>query len=369
MRIPTVLLAAALLAGCSAPRRPISDASPLVRVLLAEGREFTIRPVDHYVITAGAREDMGGGSVSFALSNGMIWVNDLAVRTETVEIRPSRYFVFNGKKYRGTALAIAQGQTLLLVNAVDLESYVYGVLPNEILPEWRPEALKAQAVVSRTYALFELTLARKRGKPWDVTDDTRSQVYTGMDRETKMTTLAVDATAGEVVRHQGRIIQSFFHSASGGMTESSREAFGEHKPYLVPVLSPFSSVFKDNEWTVLVPLELLRKTFGLGSPVVSVQVLERTASKRIKTVELRDAAGKKKTVSASELRNAAGNTLMKSTRANIRITNQTLHISGMGYGHGVGLGQWDAQGMALKGYSYRDILGFFYPGTQVDRVW
>lgn len=358
-----------LLFSCGYNQREISRVSPVIKVLLYQGKEIRIKPARNYVLTANSRKLMSEGPITLSLSNSYILFNEMPIASKEIEIVPADYFQFSGNKYRGSVTVQADRSELMLINTLDIESYLCGVLPTEVSTEWNPEALKAQAVVSRTFALFEIASSRKKNRPFDVYDDTRSQVYNGMDLESKFTSIAADATFGEVVRYQSKVIQAFFHSASGGMTESSKEAFGYDYPYLVPVLSPYGNVFKDNQWDISVPLDRLQKDLHIPSTIVNVQVKERTSSKRIKTIQITDAAGRKTDITASVFRNTVGNTVMKSTRANIRLTNSTLQVSGMGYGHGVGMGQWDAQGMALQGFRYLDILGYFYPGTKVEKVW
>lgn len=358
-----------LIASCGYNQREISRVSPIIKVLLFQGKEVRIKPARNYVLTANSRKLMSEGPITLELSNSFILFNEMPIASQEIEIVPADYFQFNGKKYRGNATVVADQGELQLINVLDIESYIRGVLPMEVSVEWNAEALKAQAVVSRTFALFEITSSRKKNRSFDVYDDTRSQVYNGLDLESKFTSIAADSTFGEVVRYEGKVIQAFFHSASGGMTESSKEAFGYDYPYLTPVLSPYGNVYKDNQWEIIIPLEKIRKDFRLAAPVVAVQVKERTASKRIKTILITDKAGRKTELTAGVFRNTIGNTLMKSTRANIRLTNGSLQVSGMGYGHGVGMGQWDAQGMSLQGYRYLDILGYFYPGTKVEKVW
>jgi stage II sporulation protein D len=356
------------IAGCGYYQKPVNHASPMVKVLLFEGSSFTVRPYKNYVLSINSRKDMNEGTLFVSLSNKTLDLNGMAVDADRVEIYPNQYFEFKGRKYRGSASIIKMADGLQLINTVDLESYLYGVLPNEVSPNWSMETLKAQAVVSRTFALYELANSRKKNNPYDLFDDTRSQVYCGIDKESKFTSLAVDSTMGEVIRYQGRIIQAFFHSASGGMTESSLDVFGDDKPYLTPVSSPYSGIYKENKWETSLSLIKLEELLHISN-ITSILVGERTSSKRIKTVIVSDNSTNKITLPGKELRNLLGPGIMKSTRANIRLTNDNLLISGMGYGHGVGMGQWDALGMAKAGYEYKSIVCYFYPGTRVDKIW
>jgi stage II sporulation protein D len=368
MKLTFSILFILLITGCGYYQKPLYHASPMVKVLLFEGTNFTIKPYKNYVLSINSRKDMNEGTLFISCSNNTLDLNGMTVDADRVEIYPNQYFEFNGRKYRGSAAVIKLQDKLQLVNSVDLESYLYGVLPNEVSPNWSMETLKAQAVVSRTFALYELANSRKKNNPYDLYDDTRSQVYCGIDNESKFTSLAVDSTMGEVIRYQGKIIQSFFHSASGGMTESSREVFGDDKPYLTPVSSPYSSAYKDNKWETSMPLHKLEEILKISN-ITGMSVSERTSSKRIKTVLVSDNSTNTITLPGKELRNLLGPSIMKSTRANIHLTNNTVMISGMGYGHGVGMGQWDALGMAKAGYEYKSIVCYFYPGTRVDKIW
>jgi stage II sporulation protein D len=360
---------ALLFSSCGNLQKPLNEASPLVRIFLCQGKEIILRPYKNYILSVNSKKEMGEGPLFVSLSNNKIEINGSLADVDSLEILPTQSFEFRGKHYRGGAKIIKDGNSLLLINTLDIESYLYGVLPGEVSEKWNREALKAQAVVSRTYALYEVANSRKSNRPFDLYADTRSQVYEGMDSETKITSSAVDLTMGEVLRYQGKIIQSFFHSASGGMTESAKEAFGDDKPYLSSIYSPFASLYPDNKWEIDFPAKNLERELKWTNFIASISVTERTLSKRIKKLEVFDSLSNKTILSGKDFRNLIGNSVMKSSRANIRLTNRTLLISGVGYGHGVGMGQWDAQIMATQGYAYKSIVQYFYTGTSVDKVW
>jgi stage II sporulation protein D len=352
--------------------KPLSGVSPVVRILLGETREAEIRTPGNWYISAGSRRGMGSRMLTVGLSGSGMLINDVELNgTDSVEISTPEGFVWNGRKYRGDLRIVPLKDTLAVIDLLDVESYLYGVLPAEVSPLWHTEALKAQAVVSRTYALYEVGLARKSGRYFDLYPDTRSQVYSGPDSESSFTTVAVDSTAGESLRYDGKVIPAFFHASSGGMTESAETVFGTYYPYLTAVSSPFCETWKENRWDIAVPVTELGGLSGCGPSnlPVSASVKSRTASKRIDSVEFILADGSTNRVSGKDLRSFIGGTKMKSTRANLSITNGELRIFGAGYGHGVGMGQWDAQGMALRNYNYRAILAYFYPGTSLDRLW
>lgn len=369
IRICLITLTISAISACAYNQRPLYHASPEIRVLISQGKELSIQPQKNYVLTVNGKKEMAEGPIYLSVSNDSILFNDMEIQAVSLEISPSQSFDFKKKRYRGSILIQRSGDGLVMINVTDIESYLYGVLPNEVSANWDFQALKAQAVVSRTYALFEVVNSRRLNRPFDLYDDTRSQVYDGMGCETRNTSMAIDSTMGEVLRYQGRIIQSFFHASSGGMTESSKEAFGYDHPYLVPVESGFSAFYRDNKWEIQVPFHKMENALRLQSKIKELRVIDRTDSKRIKTIQIADDKGTVTNVNGKDLRNIIGAGIMKSTRANIRLTNDAIVISGIGYGHGVGMGQWDAQGMAKQGYTYRDIARYFYPGTTLDKIW
>ena len=358
------------LGACSLYQKPVSGASPVVRVLLYQGVSVSINPLGgNYILSYNTRKEEGEGRINAGINGEDVSLNGVAIKAPMIEIYTGEGFTFAGKKYGGSAALIISNRNIMLIDSIDIESYLKGVLPGEVSSAWEGEALKSQAVASRTYALFEVVNSRKKGRFFDLYSDTRSQSYEGREKETRQTSFAVDSTQGEVLKFDGKIIQAFFHSSSGGMTESSFEVFGDYKPYLTPVESPYSSIYKDDRWEASIPLERAGRLFKITNKIISAAVTARTDSKRIRTAEFTDDTGRKTDIPGRDLREILGPALMKSTRANLRISNDNLLISGAGSGHGVGMGQWDAQGMSKQGYTYKYILAYFYRGVSIDKVW
>ena len=193
------------------------------------------------------------------------------------------------RRYRGSIQVDVVGGKLRAVNMVGLEHYLYGVVPSEMPYTWLPEALKAQAVVARSYALA----TRKTGA-FDLYPDTRSQVYLGIDHEKPATNAAVDATAGKVVLYEGQVAKTFFFSTSGGRTASAEDIWGEAVPYLVSVPDPYDSISPHHKWG---PFSFtgarLAKVLKMPGRVVDLQP-ELNSSRRIKTLTV---VGTKKTMS------------------------------------------------------------------------
>ncbi|MGI9112944.1 MAG: SpoIID/LytB domain-containing protein [Gaiellaceae bacterium] len=206
-----------------------------------------------------------------------------------------------GTSYRGRLEVAVAGAKLSAINVVGLEDYLAGVVPREMPASWPVEALKAQAVAARSYALAH----RVRNRTFDLYADVRSQVYGGIASEDARATAAIRATAGRVLLHGGTIVDALFHSTSGGRTVSAAEVFGTSVPYLVGVANPHSSLSPVNRWgPTAVTDATVRKGLGIASPVLGLQLV-RSASGRVRSATVATVAGPK-TVTAGALRTGLG---------------------------------------------------------------
>ncbi len=261
-----------------------------------------------------------------------------------------------------------------VINQVALEEYVAGTLGGEMISSWAPAALRAQAVACRSFVLYQME--RRTAEPFDVTADVSSQRYLGVEGESDAAWAAVRATRGETLWDAGGPVLAAFHSASGGRTASAAEVWGTPIAYLrsVPVESEDAS--PDTYWRVAVSQQDLRRALeGLGIEIGAIEAVEvsrRSGSGRAAEVRFRGKAGRAK-VTGRQLRQALGSSAIRSTMFDVRFgegdeesdeTGQVVFV-GSGYGHGVGMSQWAAQGMALEGATYGDILDKFYPGTRL----
>ena len=265
-------------------------------------------------------------------------------------------------------VAAADGK-LAVVNEVPLETYLAGTLGREMYGSWSRDALRVQAVASRTYAV-ERRRAR-RGEPWHLKSDTRSQVYVGVAAESTAVDEAVEATRGEILTHRGQPILAAFHSSSGGRTASAEEVWGEPRAYLVsiPVEDEWES--PDTYWRAPVSGPTLgRAVATLGRDIGAIrraEVIERSASGRAARVRLSGERGTL-TVTGRRLRRALGESTLKSTLFDLRETEEGFVFVGSGRGHGVGMSQWGARAMARRGMDYRAMLEAFYPGATLQSV-
>jgi stage II sporulation protein D len=225
-------------------------------------------------------------------------------------VEPGGLVTINGRRYRGALYLAAIGDRRFdVVNIVDLEAYLAGVLPREVPAGWgddTPAALDAQAIVARSYALA----SRRPQSHFDLYDDTRSQVYGGYEDEDPRTTAAVVRTRGKVVTYGGRVIQAFFFSTSGGRTENVENVFGgDPEPYLRSVKDPWDRTSPYHaRWPdpPTVSAARLGRLLGFGRPVRSFAITRRGASPRVITARVVTADGVAHTVSGAAVRKALG---------------------------------------------------------------
>jgi stage II sporulation protein D len=274
----------------------------------------------------------------------------------------------NGAWYRG-ALRVSATDTgrLKAVNLVDVEEYLYGVVPREMPPNWPEEALKAQAVVSRTFARYQMTANAAR--EYDISASTASQVYGGITAETERTRRAVDATQGRILTFNGRPALTYFHANSGGMTEDARNVWRVAIPYLQSVTDDYSARAPGAAWTSFLSFDQIRDAMsrnGLKVGQISdIETATLSPSGRAVRMKITHSAGTT-VVGANEFRAMTDPALIKSTLFKAERNGQGIRFEGRGSGHGVGLSQWGARIMAEGGSPFREILLHYYKGLELN---
>jgi len=288
----------------------------------------------------------------------------------------------DGRRYRGAIEVLQRSEGLRVVNEVPLEAYVAGTLLGEVGPDWGTAALEAQAVATRSYALYRrarnassmpggLRSSRGLRGDFDLEASTLGQIYLGMDGESPATRDAVDATRGEVLAFAGEAILAAFHGTSGGRTASAAEVWGEPVPYLVSQPVEGEEASPDTYWRAPVGAdELAARLARAGRPVGrvrSVAVSARTASGRCAAVRIEGSRGITE-LGGEALRRLVGETRIRSTLFEVRAARDGFVFVGSGRGHGVGMSQWGARVMAERGADYRAILRHFYPGAELRHL-
>jgi stage II sporulation protein D (peptidoglycan lytic transglycosylase) len=269
------------------------------------------------------------------------------------------------RDYGGALEVWRNGEGLVLVNELPLEEYVAGTVRAEAPERWPAEALRALAVVARTYAVFHQV--RNAGKPYHLVAGNQHQNYTGRVAESSPAWDAARATAGQVLTWQGSVFPAFYHSDSGGYTEPPQSVFsGEGIPPLPGVRDEFSIDSPNYSWAVTLPLATVAERLRQGGvdvgTITSLVVLERSPSLRVLRLAVEHSKGTAQ-LKGTDFRRLVGYDVLKSTLFVAVVVDGTVRFEGRGWGHGVGLSQFGAKGMAERGYPYPQILAYYYPGA------
>lgn len=355
---------------------PVPAQSPLlIRVGVAQGlQEVTLSaevPVEVLDVAFDRTEVLSSGRWTLRWEGDAIVLGDRRYG-DVVRVRPQagRPILVEERRraYRGVVEVRRTDRGLTVINELDLESYLYGVLKLEMDPSWPEEAVKAQAVAARTLALANLRRYAREG--FDVRDTVETQLYGGVTHEDPRATAAVDATRGLVLTYGGRPIQAVYHADSGGRTEASENVWGVAYPYLRSVEDPYRAGSPHDHWTVGMPLPLLEAKLRAGGLDVrdlrSIEVVRWSESGRALLLRLGGPSGSWE-VTGQQLRMAVGPNVLRSTRFTVRVEGETAVFEGSGWGHGVGLSQWGARGMALGGADFLRILRHYYRDVELVR--
>ena len=277
------------------------------------------------------------------------------------------------KRYSGIINIIIKDPKIYVVNKIGIEEYLSSVVGAEMPHKWPLEALKAQAIASRTYAL------KKKGNAmFDIDSTQKDQVYKGLESRTLKTQRAVRATRSLVMTYNNKLINALFHSSSAGQTENSEDVWSNKYAYLRSV-KDFDRKNPKLIWRKSFSKNNLKNLFPLIGEIEKIKVLKKTSTGRIKTLEIIGEKGSKE-ISGKDFR---GKLKLNSTlfnysfvvpdlneSINLNINSEDtskpyLLISGKGSGHGVGMSQWGAKYMAAKGSDAYLILKHFYKGVQI----
>ena len=251
---------------------------------------------------------------------------------------------------------------------ISLEEYVLGVVACEMPASYEFEALKVQAVASRTYALEKMNV----NNIYDLENSTNNQCYydnnklkqkwgNNYDKYYKKIKKAVEETSNEYMTYNGNIIKAFYFSLSNGYTEDVKNVFGESLDYLVSVESSWDKKNKNYETIIELDVsEFLNKLNIKDNKINSINITERTSSNRIKNIVINNQSFK-----GTTFRKLLG---IRSTDANIEVKNNKVYIKTRGYGHGVGLSQYGSNEMAKLGYTYDEILKYYYKNIEINNV-
>lgn len=256
-----------------------------------------------------------------------------------------------------------------IIEKIPIEQYIVGVVSGEMPVSFNYEALKAQAVASRTYVMYQMQT--HQNDDYDVYDSVNSQVYLSEEQlkekwkdkyveNINKVKQAILDTAGQYLTYNGEVIESFFFSTSVGYTENSEDVFSLELPYLRSV---------ESKWDEISPAYVDSKTlskeefFSLlsldNNATLDIEVLEKTSTGRIKQIKINgNVLTGKEVCSKLELR---------STFFEIKEEGENVIINTKGYGHGVGMSQYGANGMASAGFTYDEILKYYYTDVEIEK--
>jgi stage II sporulation protein D len=269
------------------------------------------------------------------------------------------------------------------VETMPLEEYIKGVIAAELSPKFEAEALKAQAVVARTYAVRRMRIFGGRGCPHDpkadiCADPRFGQAYIsreglrqkfgilGSYRYWRQIERAEAETRGLLITYQGEPIDAVYHSTSVGSTEDAKDVWGLDLPYLKPVPDQFGTESPFRAESKTLTFKEVASALGLESIAVSggkkpVEIVERTSAGRAKSIRVGQ-----KVIAARDFRERLG---LRSTDLTVTVSGKQIIITTKGYGHGVGLSQYGANGLAKLGKTYEDILKHYYTGVSIERIY
>lgn len=328
--------------------------------------------------------------------------------------------------YRDYIGFTVRNKKIIPINRVTVDHYLYGVVPREISPSWHQEALKAQAIAARNFTIVNID--RHNAEGFDLCDNNHCQVYGGYKWEDSKTNDAIDDTRNELITYDGEPIYAYYHSNSGGKTENSENVWSNPVPYLKSVEDKFSLGSPNTNWQLVLTNDKVREAFSRNGidigEILSIDVLSKSENGRILEIEFEGKYGRK-VFEKEEIRKIFGYNIVKSTwfdigssgidtyvidglgngiqrmpidsasilsghsnnianrgtnRKNIRYnltdgenhktinqsSSEGIVFNGKGWGHGLGMSQWGAKKMAELGYSYEEIIEYYYNDVEIE---
>ena len=341
--------------------------------ILSNQKSLTIASDKKYFFVSNKkRYRLSAGKIDIKIKNKEAVILNKSYKLP-VEFVSSKCLLVNGKIYRGNIIIAASKDGNNIINALKMEDYLKGILPREASASWNPETLKVQAVISRTYALKNFGRHEKQG--FDVCSQVHCQVYGGASCETKNCNQAVYDTTQEVVMYNNEPAQTFFHSSCAGHTEDPKFVWqwnSETPEYLKGIKDPYCKDNPHQTWKVTLPESTIREKlikagYKVGK-ITKISTSGTTTAKAAKEIIIKHSKGTLK-LNSYKFRCAVSADKIKSTLiTNITFKNKNFTFEGKGWGHKVGLCQWGAKAMGDQGFTYKQILEFYYPKTKVGKI-
>ena len=315
-----------------------------------------------------------GKELDIRILQDQLLLNGQTIKADRFIIQPDTtgFIMVNGAPYRGY-ITLLKKNGLTVINNIQVEDYLYGVVPKEMPSNWPAEALCAQSVAARTFALKNRKRHSEEG--FDLCNTSHCQVYEGISAEMQTTTEAVNNTRGEVLFYKGAIIDALFHTDSGGMTESSENVWGSSVPYLRAVAE---TQMQTHPWNRSISIASFVQKIEVGGKILGTlreirlspltigkDSEDRTPSGRVRSMEFIGSKGRV-ILSGNDLRSMFS---LPSTLFHVRYGNSEIIFNGYGSGHGLGLSQWGAKTLADQRKNYKDILFHYYTGVTLEKLY
>jgi stage II sporulation protein D len=329
----------------------------MVRVSILKSRDnFTISSSANLLV-----RDSSGYSFHPIHSSSEVYNTSRLNGTITIKSETSP-LLLNGKPYRGMFELHKLNGFCYVINIVNIDEYLLSVVPGEIPSGWGSEALKAQAVAARTFAYYHLMTNVKSGALFDMDATTNFQVYRGISDERKSTTDAVIATSGEIITYHSQPIISYFHSTCGGKTVDDKYVWGQKDiEYLKSVECGYCTQSTKFNWESFLSLDEIQSSVSAKHNKIGKikNIIFKRNQDRVTEVIIHHTMGKT-SIAGNNFRLLFPPEKLRSLYFSSKKIKNGLVLKGHGWGHGVGMCQWGARGMALRGYGYQDILKHYY---------
>ena len=375
----TIFIVILILLSLSPPSWPAAIKEETIRILIGKNKnEFSVSGTG---IKLKAVNQGKESSYNFKQNILTIQKKDDGIKADKSYVRGQQFrlssadgeLAINGTPYGGTVIIMSNDDNeFLLINELPLDRYLEGLISIELSPRWDITTMKVQAVVARTYALYQKSL--NANSTYHLTSSVLHQLYRGISHANGNTRKAVRETRGEILTWNDQPIMAVYHSCCGGSTESSANVWGTNKPYLEGVYCGMCTGYDGYFWKAVIPRgtffkQLCKRGFSVCNDRESTMNLTRSSHNRVIQMAL-NGRSKPIVITGNELRSVFGFAKIRSTSFVLKETdNGYLHLLGTGNGHGVGLCQWGARARALSGETYYQILQHYYPGTKLKRAY
>ena len=362
------LLFVVLSAPVLAPAR--AQAGETIRMAIFQSVEsVTVASSSGLIVRAPNDTIDSNGRITVAAGPSGLIVDGQPLRSDRLDVRGrDGELTINGLTVGNRVIVKRQNGKLLAINELPLEDYVKGVVPSEMSAAWHPEALKVQAIATRTYALYKMR--QNARKDFDVVASIKDQVYLYRGRAAAAGPAgrAADETRDQVLAYRDEPILAAFSSTAAGLTEDAWNVWAVDLPYLKGVECPFDLNSPWYQWRTDVGLAMLEQRLrDEGFPVGVIASLAPAAyTKAGRVVQVRILhSGGELYIKGDDLRRVLGYLVLPSTQFDFDVVGLKVLFAGRGNGHGVGLCQWGAKELAERGYSAETILRYYYPGADI----